>query len=54
MLKAFQIIMIVVLVVSFVGTIADEKRKNQILITFGTSGVMFLMSVLIEGIISKM
>ena len=53
MLKAFQIILLVVLVSSYIGVIADEKRKEQLLTTLGMSGALFLLSLLIEGIVAK-
>ena len=54
MLKAFQIILLVILVVSYIAVIADEKRKEQMLTTLGMSGALFLLSLLIEGIVAKM
>ena len=54
MIKAFQIILLVILVVSYIAVIADEKRKEQMLTTLGMSGALFLLSLLIEGIVAKM
>ena len=44
MMTAFRVIILVTLVVSGIGTIADEKKKGSLLCLFALAGTLMLVS----------
>lgn len=43
-MTAFRVILLILLVLSGIGTIADDKRKGSLLCLFALAGTLFLVS----------
>jgi len=54
MIKAFSIMLLIIMALAAVATLADGKRFREYLLIFVSSGSLFLIGVLINGIISKL
>lgn len=49
MMTAFRVILLIALVVSGIGVVADEKRKGSLLCLFALAGTLILVSFTVGG-----
>ena len=48
MVKAFQVIMLVILVICGLGSIVDGGKSKHYITVYGLTGVLFLLSVVVN------
>ena len=54
MMIAFQVIMLIAATISCLGCLAEGRNTNKYLMVLGTSGALFLLSDLIDGILQHL